>query len=270
MQELFTIPFTGGTFVCRKPSVSDVKNVYILTFTSEPDNRLTPAFIDAFLLSLDIIQHRYPPGVVITTSGIPKFYSNGLDLELALNTEGFFEKYLYKLYRRLLTYPYPTIALINGHAFAGGFMLAMYHDYRVQNPTRGFLCLNEVFLGVPLKQPMATIYLDKISSATLRRDLMVEGKRVAAKEALEAGIIDAVGGLDEALALVRQRQLDKLARSPAYAPLKEGAYRRTLEVLDDPTNGEKFMAEADEKREIAEKEGAENVRRWEQSRPAKL
>lgn len=149
-------------------------------------------------------------------------------------------------------------------------MLAMYHDYRVQNPTRGFLCLNEVFLGVPLKQPMATIYLDKISSATLRRDLMVEGKRVTAKEALEAGIIDAVGGLDEALALVRQRQLDKLARSPAYAPLKEGAYRRTLEVLDDPTNGEKFMAEADEKREIAEKEGAENVRRWEQSRPAKL
>lgn len=103
MQELFTIPFSGGTFVCREPQSSDVKNVYLLTFTSQPDNRLTPAFIDAFLLSLDIIQHRYPPGVVITTSGIPKFYSNGLDLEQALNTEGFFEKYLYKLYRRLLT-----------------------------------------------------------------------------------------------------------------------------------------------------------------------
>ena len=32
----------------------------------------------------------------------------------------------------------PTIALLNGHAFAGGLMLAMHHDYRIMNPSKGF------------------------------------------------------------------------------------------------------------------------------------
>ena len=50
-------------------------------------------------------------------------------------------------------YPMPTIALINGHAFAGGLMLAMFHDYRVMNPHRGYLCLNELDFGAPLRPP---------------------------------------------------------------------------------------------------------------------
>lgn len=33
----------------------------------------------------------------------------------------------------------PTVALLNGHTFAGGLILAMHHDYRIQNPTKGFL-----------------------------------------------------------------------------------------------------------------------------------
>lgn len=107
MAELFSVPIasTGGSIVCSNPSADPKeKNIYLLTFTSPPDNRLTPTFIDAFLLSLDIIEHRYPKGVVITTSGIPKFYSNGLDLDIVASTEGFLERYLWKLFRRLLTY----------------------------------------------------------------------------------------------------------------------------------------------------------------------
>lgn len=107
MTALFTVPITstGGSIACSNPS--EEKNIYLLTFTSPKDNRLTPNFIEAFLLSLDIIEHRYPKGVVITTSGIPKFYSNGLDLELATTTEGFLERWLWKLFRRLLTYALP-------------------------------------------------------------------------------------------------------------------------------------------------------------------
>ena len=109
MTALFTIPITstGGSIVCTNPTANqnqEQQNVYLLTFTSPKDNRLTPTFIDAFLLALDIIEHRYPKGVVISTSGIAKFYSNGLDLELAMSTEGFMEKWLWRLFRRLLTY----------------------------------------------------------------------------------------------------------------------------------------------------------------------
>lgn len=102
MTELFNVPIsTGGSFVCR--TVPQDSKIYLLSFTSPPDNRLTPAFIEAYILSLDILEHRFPPGVLITTSGIPKFFSNGLDLEKAMTMEGFFQNYLFKLFRRLLT-----------------------------------------------------------------------------------------------------------------------------------------------------------------------
>lgn len=114
---------------------------------------MTTSFCQAFLLALDIVEFTLAPGVLVTTSAIPKFYSNGLDFEHAGKTEGFFPNCLYKLWGRLLTYPMPTVALMPGHAFAAGLMTAMYHDYRVFNPSRGFLCLNELEFGAPLKPP---------------------------------------------------------------------------------------------------------------------
>lgn len=66
----------------------------------------------------------------------------------------------------------PTVALLNGHAFAGGFMLAMMHDYRIMNPHRGFLCLNELALGVGLRPPMCSIFREKVKAATFRRMIL--------------------------------------------------------------------------------------------------
>lgn len=118
--------------------------------------------------------------MVITTSGIGKFYSNGLDLDHATNTPGFFPDSLYAMWHRFLTYPMPTIALINGHAFAGAFMTAMMQDYRVMNPHKGYLCLNEVELGVPLRPPMSSIFRQKCSPATYRK-MVLEAARFKVK-----------------------------------------------------------------------------------------
>ncbi len=103
---LFRVPIPpyhshpGGAIVCTEPSPA----VYLLTFSSPPDNRLTRVSCDAFLEALDLVEFGgYPPGVVVTTSAIPKFYSNGLDLELAMAQKDFFPDKLYKLFRRLLT-----------------------------------------------------------------------------------------------------------------------------------------------------------------------
>lgn len=98
---LFTVPVstTQGHFICTAPA----DGIYLLTFTSPPDNRLTSAFIDAFILCLDIIEEKFEKGVLITTSGIAKFYSNGLDLEHTLSTPDFWEAKFTKLCERLLT-----------------------------------------------------------------------------------------------------------------------------------------------------------------------
>jgi hypothetical protein len=189
---LFEVPIgASGKVTVTEPAAK----VYLLTFASPPDNRLTtvssdslPAlwiptqetisddnlkiFCKALHLALDIIQTKYPPGVVITTSALPKFYSNGLDLEHATSTPGFFTQTLYGLWHRLLTYPMPTIALLNGHTFAGGLMVAMMHDYRIMNPHKGFLCLNELVLGVGLRPPMCSVFREKVGAATFRRMIL--------------------------------------------------------------------------------------------------
>jgi enoyl-CoA hydratase/carnithine racemase len=41
----------------------------------------------------------------------------------------------------------PTIAAINGHAFAAGFILALACDYRVMTSGRAWCSMNEVRLA---------------------------------------------------------------------------------------------------------------------------
>lgn len=97
---LFTLSIEpSGMITCTQPS----PKVYLVTFESPPDNRLTRSFCDCFTLALDILAHRYPKGVVVTTSAIAKFYSNGLDYESAIKTKDFFRDVLYPFWRRLLT-----------------------------------------------------------------------------------------------------------------------------------------------------------------------
>lgn len=230
MSHLFTVKIaTGGSFECTSPA----PKVYLLSFSSLPDNRLTVSFLAAFRLSLDIIEHRHPVGVVITTSAISKFYSNGLDLEHVVATPDFFKVHLYSLFRRLLTYPMPTIALVNGHAFAGGLMTAMYHDYRFMNPAKGFACLNEVLFGAPLATAMMSIFRQKLPSPQTFRTVVLEGKRIAGPEALQVGLVDGLGGLEEVLKFVAERKLTAMGDSGVYAQLKAEMWRESLAYLRD-------------------------------------
>ena len=59
-------------------------------------------FLESFLLALDIIEQRYPRGVVVTTSSIPKFYSNGFDLQHNMETPNFNERFVAPLIKRLM------------------------------------------------------------------------------------------------------------------------------------------------------------------------
>lgn len=49
-------------------------------------------------------------------------------------------------------------------------------QYRVMNPHKGYLCLNELELGMPLRPPMLSVFRMKLSAATLRK-LLLEAYR---------------------------------------------------------------------------------------------
>lgn len=154
------------------------------------------------------------------------------------------------------SYPMPTIALLNGHAFAGGLMTAMHHDYRIMNPAKGYICLNELDFGVPLTPAMSAIFRIKTPAATYR-SLALEAHRFGGKEAVEAGLVDGLGGLEEVLKLVEGRKLVVKGRTGIYDAMKREMYRESLatlsveeESLGRDKDGEGRRKEVGEKRVV--------------------
>ncbi|KAI6649688.1 Enoyl-CoA delta isomerase 3 [Oopsacas minuta] len=84
--------------------------------------------------------------------GYGKNYSQGLDLETLNKMKSLdLQKALqisFQLSVRILTFPIPTIAAINGHCYGAGAFLAVCHDYRIMREDRGYLCFPEAKLGV--------------------------------------------------------------------------------------------------------------------------
>ncbi|QDS68767.1 hypothetical protein FKW77_005070 [Venturia effusa] len=256
----FTIPIssTNGTIACTIPA----EQVYLLTFTSAPDNRITIPFIKAFMLSLDIIEHKFPPGVVVTTSGIGKFYSNGYDLEHVVQHPDFFAGYSFPLLRRLLTYPMPTVALINGHAFGAGCFLTLAHDYRIQNPTRGFNCLPEIDMGVLIPTAVQAMFKQKMPNPTVFRDVALEGRRFGGPEALKMGWADALGGMEEVLKLIRERNLAARGATSAWGGIKEDMYAETLAAMDDEAGNGRWRDGIERGKEEKRKVSKKDVEKW--------
>jgi enoyl-CoA hydratase/carnithine racemase len=101
MSILFKVPIEGGgEFVATSPK----EFIYLLSFASPVDNRTTTAFLAAYIKALDILEAKYEKGVVISTSSIAKFFSNGLDVDHTLSRANFFKDALTPLLRRLVTY----------------------------------------------------------------------------------------------------------------------------------------------------------------------
>ncbi|KHN95504.1 enoyl-CoA hydratase/isomerase family protein [Metarhizium album ARSEF 1941] len=265
---LFTVPIPscgahpGGSITVTEPQ----PRVYLLTFVSPPDNRITTVFCRALMQALDILEFGdFPPGVVITTSGTPKFYSNGLDLEHAINTDGFWQLF-YDLY------PMPTVALLNGHTFAGGLMLAQAHDYRLAPDPKGFLCLNEVLFGAPLRPPMAAIFRHRLTPQAYRT-VALEGRRVTGQQAVEYGLADATAAsVDDALAFVSERQLTEKAKPGVYGVIKAELHKDLLrELRKDGVDAEDARFDEDRRRDAERKEfGKVWFEQWSKENKSKL
>ncbi|MCU1452866.1 MAG: enoyl-CoA hydratase/carnithine racemase [Acidimicrobiales bacterium] len=153
------------------------------------ENRFNRRSIDALHAALDEVEAADGPCALVTT-GEGKFFSNGLDLDWLLaggdGSEGFLDD-VHRLFGRVLGFGAYTVAAVNGHAFAGGAMLASAHDRIVMREDRGYWCLPEVDLGLPLTPAMYATVAAHIPEATLR-DAALTGRRYSGPDALAAGI----------------------------------------------------------------------------------
>lgn len=146
-------------------------------------------------------------------------------------------------------------------------MLAMYHDYRIFNPSRGFLCLNELDLGVPLRPAMSSVFRQKLAPAVYK-PMVLEAKRFGAAEALEGEIVNALGGLEEALKFVVARKLGEKGKTGVYSALKREMYRETLGYLEGSVEEDKRMEVQAKGQEKRDQEAKERVREWKRNTPS--
>lgn len=210
------------------------QDVFILTLQAG-ENRFNRSFVDALNGALDTVASSDGPAALVTV-GEGKYYTNGLDLEW-LTTQppediDVFLTDFERLFARVLALPMITVAALNGHAFAGGAMFSLAHDFRVMRTDRGFWCLPEIDLGMPLRPGMNALITGRLEKNTAH-EAIVTGRRYTAEEALVAGIVQATAAepdvLDTAVALAaphvgKSRQ--------AMAALKQEMYRDVLATLE--------------------------------------
>jgi enoyl-CoA hydratase/carnithine racemase len=162
-------------------------DVGVLRF-DDGENRFSPGLLDALDKALDELEGAR----ALVTTGTGKFYSNGLDLDwISRHTDqwGAYLDRVHGLFARLLTLPMPTVAAVNGHAFAAGGMLALAHDHRVMRADRGYFCLPEVDLGLSFTPGMNALIRSRLSPQ-VAHEAMITGRRYGGEDARAAGIVD--------------------------------------------------------------------------------
>jgi Delta3-Delta2-enoyl-CoA isomerase len=175
-------------------------SVFVLRLRSG-ENRFTLEWLDAINAALDQVQAAEGT-VALVTTGDGKFYSNGMDLDwlgTAPERAGEYLRAIYHVLGRVLSLPAITVAAVNGHAFGGGALLAVAHDFAVMRADRGFWCMPEADLGLALTAEYTSLLRAKLPGRTLQA-AVVTGRRYGGQDALAAGIVHQVAGENEVLA----------------------------------------------------------------------
>ena len=172
-----------------------------------------------------------PPAVVLT--GREGFFSAGADLKVAptLDAEGQrgMVEGINNIFAGWYGFPRPVVAAVNGHAIAGGLILALCADYRVGS-REGRFGLTELKAGLPYPSVAMAIVRAELNGPAARR-LVLGADLVDAEVVRDAGGFDEVAEPDDVLHRATEvaRALSALP-SEAYAKVKSQLRRPVLEA----------------------------------------
>ena len=215
----------------------------VVTMNSNKANFQNEAFFQDLNEAFDRLEGEFfDCSVVITGQG--SVFSAGLDFDESFSVFGSRDEATitswFRRYRatnlRVFRHPRPTVAAINGHAYAGGLITALVCDYRVAATGTHQYCLNEVPIGIP----MPAVYLELIGYAstihTASRAALF-GETFDGAEALRLGLIHRVVSPDDLVSSAERIAGSIRAQSfAAYAFSKAAVQAPTMdriERLDD-------------------------------------
>jgi enoyl-CoA hydratase len=218
--------------------------VRMLTLDRPPANAIDETLLADLSAALD--DASVDDGVrALVLTGAGSFFSGGLDLTTPMGNSESLRRRL-DLYRdshlRLLTFPKPTVAMVNGHAIAGGLILVLACDARLGLDGDYRVGLNEVVIGASFPKVAFEIVRLRLTHAQAS-ELLLGAAIYPASHALRLGVVDELlpGDAFETTVLKRAAHLGAYPRE-AYAHTKaavvaEAAGRVEAETAEEAARG---------------------------------
>ena len=198
----------------------------IVTMNRPPVNAIDVPFLQELQRTFEQLAADDNVGAVVFT-GSGRCFSAGLDLkQLAESNPQQMHLLLLTLNRALLalfSFPRPLVGALNGHAIAGGMMLAMCCDYRVASRDKCKLGLTEVRVGVNFPIAGLEIARTALDIPTLQHLAQI-GRNIDSHEAHRRSVVDELQDATE----VFSRAVD-VAKDLATIP--HAAYMGTKQQL---------------------------------------
>jgi enoyl-CoA hydratase len=189
--------------------------------------------LDALLGELDGIAEDVG-ALVLTGTGL--IFSAGVDLfRLTRDGPDYVRDFLPRLsrfLRRLFSFPRPVVAAVNGHAIAGGCVIALAADVRLMAEGVGRIGVPELLVGVPF--PAAALEIVRFAVPRERlQSLIYTGRTLPAQEALGAGLVDEVVAPGDLLTRAQELARQLATIPPAVFSLTKQSLRAgALERID--------------------------------------
>jgi len=221
--------------------------VAVVTMTTNPVNAQNRAFFADLHDAFDRLERDHPESPVVLT-GTGTRFSAGLDLgehfPLFAGDPAAVASW-FAGYRatnmRLFTYPRPTVAALNGHAFAGGLITAAMCDYRVAVDGGARFGLNEVPIGIPMPAAYVRMLAYAWGEPAAARTCLL-GEIFTPAQADELGLVHELvpAGqlLDRAVAVAGQTPEDCLEQYAFTKRASQAAALRDIAGLADPLDSE--------------------------------
>lgn len=178
-------------------------------------------------------------GRPLLLSGPQEAFSAGLDLEHVARLSGSdpegmgrFLRRVDALMTRLFLYPGPTVAAVDGHAIAGGCVLALACDHRIARDDPALrIGLNEVALGACYPPRILRLVHDRVPRRHLAEVVLGAGL-FEPRRALEVGLVDELAGDARSTGRAHAK---RLGAHPAgnYALIKRTLRGPVVEVGDE-------------------------------------
>jgi enoyl-CoA hydratase len=201
--------------------------VTIVRIDHPPVNAFDLGLVDDAIATVRGIQ-----GPIVLT-GVGTCFSAGVDLRAIMDGGADYnDRFLAAIsdaFLAVFDHAAPVVAAINGHAIAGGCVLAMAADVRLMSAGR--IGLSEVAVGVPF--PVAALEICRYVMGPSVTRAVLQADNIDVQSAAERGWIDEVVAPDDlvARAVGIARALGQ--RSPtAYAAMKEQLHRHARAAID--------------------------------------